>query len=181
MRALHDVEAHRGAHLVVAAPGGVKSAGRRADALVQGALDPGVDILVRSGDRQRAFLDLAQHSGEAVEDRFGVLGADDLCFQQHPGMSQARYQIVPDQPGVEGERAGELENLGIEAGGEPAAPQRRASGVRAHRRIAPEALEVGAVVNAPGPASSEPVVGRAVERVPAQGSSRPMPPVPPGR
>ena len=112
-----------GGDLVVAAAGGVQSAGHRPDPLGQRRLHIHVNVLQRRLEHQPARCDVLGDLIEPGDDRRGVVPGQDAGAGQHLGMGLGRPDVLVGKAAVEVDgRVDALHDRGRSAG-EAAAPQ----------------------------------------------------------
>ena len=120
---LAHVEPQRDRGLVVAAARGVDAQRGIADALAQPALDPGVDVLVGALDFERAALGFGEQARQPFENRLGVVAREHRALEQHARVSEARGQVMTQEPAIERERGGEAIDARVDTALEPSAPE----------------------------------------------------------
>ena len=118
---LHE-EAEVQGHLVVPAAGGVQPLAGGADALGEQDLHVHVDVLAVLGEFHLSLLDFLEKNLQGLHDLFRLFLGDDPLLPQHGGVGDGAGDVLPVEPGVEGNGGVEVVDLVVGFLLEPASP-----------------------------------------------------------
>ena len=95
---------HIQSHLVVAAAGGVQLFAHRADALHEGLLHKGVNVLGGFVNRKLAFFQIGKDVPKRGDQKLHIFGGDDALLAQHCGVRNRTRNILFNEFFVKGDR-----------------------------------------------------------------------------
>ena len=110
-------------HLVVPGAGRVEAFARRTDALGQGLLHEGVDVLGIRVDLESAGLDVIEDALQTCKDGLGVLLRVDALCAQHGSMGHGPGDVLFVHPGVELDARVEVVGFRVDLFREPSGPE----------------------------------------------------------
>ena len=93
-----------------------------ANALGEGLLDEGVDVLGGGVDGEVALVQVHEDVLQPVQNGGPVLFADDALLAQHGGVGHAAVDVLAVHPGVKPDAGVEIVHAGIDGLGKPPLP-----------------------------------------------------------
>src|SRR6266566_5597711 len=132
--AVDGEEAQVEGDLVVPAPSGVELPRDLADDVAQPPLTDAVDVFEIARPRERLLLHLLNDPLKATFDRLGFLLGEDPLPTEHPRVGEASPNVIPRDPAIELEGAGESGDSALQRGRESSGPEWLAYRVRQRAR-----------------------------------------------